>query len=352
MAANLVSQILQAIKPEIVSRIANALGIKASDVQGALAGSVPAILAMLVGVVSKPDGTRRLIEAATQLSSTGAVNSIGAGNVQAVGDKGLGALDSLLGGSSLDGLTSAIARYSGLDQGNVTTLIGLVAPFIMNGIRQEAGGLDASKVTNLLVSQKDSIAAALPSGLKSSEMLAGLRSSAGSAAQQGERTVHGAAGQARSNTNWLMWAIPLILIAGGLWYFLGRERPAPPPPAPAETTAPAPSPAPATTAADPTAQATSAIDTLKAALEGITDSESAKAALPKLQDADGQMAAVSNLLATLSPDQKKALATAITAALPALNPLFDKVLAIPGVADIAKPVIDGLRAKLDQLSKA
>ncbi|MET0483578.1 MAG: DUF937 domain-containing protein [Aestuariivirgaceae bacterium] len=353
MAANLVSQILQAIKPEMTSRIASALGIKASDVQEALAGSVPAILAVLVGVVSKPDGARRLIEAATQLSSTGAVNSLGAGNAQAVGDKGLGVLSSLLGGSSLDGLTSAIARYSGLGQGNVSTLIGLVAPFVMNGIRQEAGGLDAAKITNLLVSQKDSIAAALPSGLSSSEVLAGLRSAGSGAAQQAGRTAQGAAGQVRSNMNWVTWAIPLILIAGGLWYFLGRERAAPPPPAPAETTAPAPAPAPApTTTADPTTQATSAIDTLKAALEGITDSESAKAALPKLQDADGQLGALGNLLATLSPDQKKALAAAIMAALPALNPLFDKVLAIPGVADIAKPVIDGLRAKLDQLSKA
>jgi hypothetical protein len=147
--------------------------------------------------------------------------------------------------------------------------------------------------------------------------------------------------------NWLMWAIPPILIIGGLWYFLGRERPTPPP-TPAETTTPSP---PATTTADPTAQVSTAIASLKTALEGITDGASARAALPKLQEVDGQLASASNLVANLSADQKKALAAAITAAIPALNQLFDKVLAIPGVADIAKPAIDGLRAKLDSLSK-
>ena len=103
--------------------------------------------------------------------------------------------------------------------------------------------------------------------------------------------------------------------------------------------------------ADPTSQVTTALSSLKTALEGITDSASAKAALPKLQEVDGQLTSVSNLLANLSADQKKALAAVIAAALPALNPLFDKVLAIPGVAEFAKPVIDGLRAKLDSLSK-
>ena len=32
--------------------------------------------------------------------------------------------------------------------------------------------------------------------------------------------------------------------------------------------------------------------------------------------------------------------------MPTLNQLFDKVLAIPGVADVLKPTIDALKAKL------
>src|SRR5262245_36775591 len=161
MAGNLVSQILQAIKPEIISRIASALGIKATDVQEALAGSVPAILAVLVGVVSTPVGPRRFIDAATQLAGTSALNTLRAGSVNSVADKGQGVLSSLIGGSSLETVTAAISKFTGLDQGKASSLVGLVAPFILNGIRQEAGGLDAGKITNLLLSQKDSIAASL-----------------------------------------------------------------------------------------------------------------------------------------------------------------------------------------------
>ena len=35
-----------------------------------------------------------------------------------------------------------------------------------------------------------------------------------------------------------------------------------------------------------------------------------------------------------------------------LNPLFDKVLAIPGVAQLIKPIIDGVRTTLTALSTA
>jgi hypothetical protein len=36
--------------------------------------------------------------------------------------------------------------------------------------------------------------------------------------------------------------------------------------------------------------------------------------------------------------------------MPILNQLFDKVLAIPGVAEILKPVVDALKAKLVALA--
>ena len=36
--------------------------------------------------------------------------------------------------------------------------------------------------------------------------------------------------------------------------------------------------------------------------------------------------------------------------MPSINQLFDKVLAIPGVADIIKPTIDTLKAKLAMLT--
>ena len=44
------------------------------------------------------------------------------------------------------------------------------------------------------------------------------------------------------------------------------------------------------------------------------------------------------------------LAGLVNQFMPTLNPLFDKVLAIPGVAELIKPIIDGVRTTLTSLS--
>jgi hypothetical protein len=56
------------------------------------------------------------------------------------------------------------------------------------------------------------------------------------------------------------------------------------------------------------------------------------------------------MLAQLSPEQRKLIAGLVGPAMPALNQLFDKVLAIPGVSDVLKPVIDTVKAKLAMLT--
>jgi len=52
----------------------------------------------------------------------------------------------------------------------------------------------------------------------------------------------------------------------------------------------------------------------------------------------------------LSAEQRMALAGLVNPMMPSLNQLFDKVLAIPGVADVLKPTIDALKAKLAVLT--
>jgi hypothetical protein len=97
-------------------------------------------------------------------------------------------------------------------------------------------------------------------------------------------------------------------------------------------------------------QATDGISSLRTALSGITDPASAQAALPKLQLATAQIDKVSGMVGQLSDTQRKTLAGLVTPVMPALNQLFDKVLAIPGVAEIIKPTIDSLKTKLATLT--
>jgi hypothetical protein len=138
-----------------------------------------------------------------------------------------------------------------------------------------------------------------------------------------------------------------VILAALAWYFLGHRTTEPT--AAIQT---APSTQNLTVGnVDLGGQVTSTLDSLKTSLQGITDTASAQAALPKLQDAAAQLDKVGGLAPQLSAGAKSAFAALVAAAMPVLNDLFDKVLAKPGVATIAKPAIDGLRAKLDTLSK-
>ena len=129
--------------------------------------------------------------------------------------------------------------------------------------------------------------------------------------------------------HWLAWVIPLIAFSGWPDYLASR---APQTTAPTATT----TAQPATRAAanltvdgvDLGASVTCAIDGLKASSKGITDAATAKAALPKLQDATSALEKVNGMTGKLQAEQKSALAALIAAALPVINPLIDKVLAI------------------------
>ena len=96
----------------------------------------------------------------------------------------------------------------------------------------------------------------------------------------------------------------------------------------------------------------SALAGLKANLQGVSDVASAKAALPQLEKGAAELDKLRELSVNLPADSKNALAALLASTRPALDGLFDKILAIPGVDSIAKPPIDALRAKLDALSKA
>lgn len=97
-------------------------------------------------------------------------------------------------------------------------------------------------------------------------------------------------------------------------------------------------------------QVTDSISSVRSTLNGITDAASAQAALPRLQAATSQIDKVSGMSAQLSEGQRKMLAGLVTPGMSTLNQLFDRVLAIPGVAEVIKPTIDALRAKLVTLT--
>ena len=150
--------------------------------------------------------------------------------------------------------------------------------------------------------------------------------------------------------DWLKWVLGALALAVLAWWLFGKR--------PAEIVAPTTPPPGQVTqnltvdGVDVRSTIQTALDNLKTTLQGVSDVDSAKAALPKLDASASQLDKVRELSGKLPVDGKSALAALVTAARPSIDQLFDKVLAIPGVDAVAKPAIEALRTKLDTLSKA
>ena len=384
MPANLVSVVMQFLTPDMIAKIASALGLDRSLAQKAIGGAVPALLAGLADVAVTPNGARQLGNTLAQ-QQTGALESfknlIGGSSPNTLAETGSGMLSGLFGGAALDTMAQSIGKFAGLDGATSKSLLGMLGPVVLGtlGQQQRSAGLDASGLSALLGSQRDQIAAAIPSGLADRLSAAGLIDSAAGTLRSGtatasaagsriagasERTVAGASRAAYATTSaassqWPYWLAILAVLGGLAWYTVGRPS--------RETVAELPRPA-ATQPATGTVglappdltiggvnlanQVNSSVGTLRSVLPTITDAASAQAAIPKLREATTQLNEVGNLATKLTPEGKSTLAKLIAAATPTINQMCDKVLATPGVGDIAKPTIDELRVKLDTLSRA
>jgi hypothetical protein len=358
---------MQYLTPDMIGRIANTLGIGRSDTSSAVAAAVPALLAAFTGVAERPGGPQKLANAVKQESGVldRFTSVLGGGNQNAIVDRGSQMLSSLLGSGDQSALANAVGKFSGLGSSASSSLLGALAPVVLGTIAQQQGNrIDAGNVASLLTSQKESIAAALPSGF--GKMLSGtdlleplgdaIRRTAGAG---GEATRAAAAAVARTadntrrsaeaaatSTNWLLWAIPALAVVALLLYLFTR---------PAEQLVQQG----VTTAQNITVggmnvgkQVTDTIAGLRTTLSSITDPASAQAALPQLREATAQLDKVTGVLGQLSTSQRAVIAGLINPVMSTLNQLFDRVLTVPGVAEIIKPTIDALKAKLAVLAAA
>ena len=91
------------------------------------------------------------------------------------------------------------------------------------------------------------------------------------------------------------------------------------------------------------------IDGLQESLGSITDADSAKAALPKLEEANTQLDGLLGMTDKLPASAKGMFAGVIKNALDGLKDKVEKVTGIPGVGEIVKPILDGI---VEKLSKA
>jgi hypothetical protein len=374
---NLVEQLKGQIGGDTLSRLAGAIGAGTNETRGAVDAAIPAMLAGLTHVASTPEGARKLDDA---------VETVGDNPAAVNADGGGGILHSLMGGGLLSGLSGALSKFTGLGGGSISSLLAMCGPMILGFLKRQKTslGLDAGGVANLLSSQKQNIAAAMPAGLGSmlgsvpglgalSGMLGGAKDASGRAVGATERAVGSAGsavrGAANSITppraNIMPWAIgaAAVLILGFIVWKATHSTPSPTPAPTASNTPAAPNPPPSLSDAIPAAAqlpaanvtelSTKLTDTMKSATDtftSITDSASADTALPKLQDISKNLGSMQDQVTALPATAKTQIQSTLKPLFEKLDPLMDKAAALPGVGDKINPLITDIRTKLKALT--
>src|SRR5262249_60793935 len=124
LAAIRVSLVMQFLTPDMVGRIATALGFDRNKVQAAISGAVPALLAAFNDVATQPGGAQKLADAARQ--QTGSLENfasmLAAEGQSSLLDQGSQLLSSLVSGRDQNALIGAISKFTGLGQGVIGSL--------------------------------------------------------------------------------------------------------------------------------------------------------------------------------------------------------------------------------------
>jgi hypothetical protein len=399
-ADNLVTLVMQQFGPSILDKLGSSLGINRDTAQTAVGSAVPALLAGLAGLASRPEGAAQLNAALHQPDSglqDDLSSILGSHRQSAAVDQGQSLLGSLFGGSTMQGIAGALAKYTGLGQGTIMTLLGLLGPVVMGVLRrqQRSEGLNAGGLANLLKGQMGNIAGALPSGLPNMLRGTGILDSLGDRVGEGARaagtaansaaaaarsaagevhsmagnipgaTARAAAGAGTATTAmarrgsaaagglplWLLGIGALIVIGLIAYWLLGRSDMQTAVRQGVEQTKDAASSL-VVGGVDLGKELTGATQSATSALQSVTDAASAKGALPKLQDATAQLDKLEGMKAQLPAAGKQMLADMIAKLQPTLQAAIDKVSTIPDAGDVLKPALDPLLAKLNALRAA
>jgi hypothetical protein len=355
---NIVKIILDMFGEGALGKLASKLGLSEMQAKSGVTAAVPAMLSALTAKTTEPGGAAAIDRAIDSVSSQsfGEVGDASTGTGASGAQQGTSVLSGLFGGGMLSSLTSGLGRYLGVGEAKISSLLGMVAPAVL-GALGKAKSATGMSISNLLASQKDNILSALPSGLggilKGVPGLGGLMGS-----------VPGVAGAARAATGGLSKVLVPVLVLGALglgalWFFSSRRdtpevsRPSLPSVSTPDLPA-APEPSLAAAKLPDVSALTrdlgSTLEKVTRSLEGITDSASAQAALPKLKESLTSIDALEAMIAKVPENARGPITSAIDSARPRLKSLADKALAIPGVGDTLKPTVDSLLAKLDALA--
>jgi outer membrane protein OmpA-like peptidoglycan-associated protein len=263
VSVNLIELAKSYLSTEVLNQLGGALGESPERLEKAASAGLPAILAGMLKKASTPSGAGSLSDMmkhdAPGLKDLGGLDGVlgnlgsflGGGSLDVIVKQGQTILNALFGGN-LSSVIDVITRASGIKTGSASSLMGMLAPMLLGLMKRQLGGhgLSASGLTDLLMSQKDTISRFAPPELSSALGLSSLSDLGSKAAALGSTATRAATKEAASALP--SWLLPVAGLAALLLlgFFLmrgGSEEPQPAPTAPpvvsAPTTKPAPDPA-------------------------------------------------------------------------------------------------------------
>ena len=354
---NIVDVIKSQLSGEVIAKLSSLVGESEDKTKAAVGAAVPGLLSVLASLATS-GGADKLINALKQVDTGtgGGFGDVLSGQAGQVAEKGGSLLNILLGSNALPTIISILSKYSGVPAGPLKTLLSYLAPLILATIAKQFSGkpLTSSALSSFFAEQKSNITAALPPGLS----LANIPGFA--TVTTAPRPVASTAPAESSGLpGWLLPLVALGLLGALAWYFFGNQPAAdvkPVPETPVVVKKEEPKPVPelvvpkaAVSLPDPTklgTDLTSIFSSLTDILGGVKDVPTAETAAPKLTDLTPKLDGLKTLWDKLPDVAKSSISKIAVDHLGKLKELVAEVLAIPGVSEKLKPVLDIILAKL------
>jgi OmpA-OmpF porin, OOP family len=186
MSINLLDLLKSEVGSQLLGPAASFLGESEASTNKALGGILPSILGGLMDKGSDSAGAGNIMDM-LKGADPSLLNNIGSifgggnsgGGLSSLLTGGSGVLGMLFGNNKLGSLIDVVTSFSGMKKSSSSTLLKLVAPFIMSAIggKVKNMGLDALGLSKLLGEQKSFVKDALPAGFGNALGLSSLGSS-------------------------------------------------------------------------------------------------------------------------------------------------------------------------------
>jgi hypothetical protein len=392
---NIVDLVKDQLTSQVLGSLGSLVGTNEAQTKAASAAAVPAMLGGLAKLAGTSQGAGQLASAlgGLDLGMLGNLAGVlGGSNASKMADKGGSLLGTLFGNSATSMIVETLASFLGIKGGIARSMLSYLAPVVLGTVAKQltssGKSIDASGIQSLFADQSRNIQSALPAGLSLGDfgsIAKAVTSATSGGASHSSHASHGHVERKQESSgfpSWLPWlALPLIAI--GAFLLMNKDKGAKPADKgavvvnqtemmkkmaeaqksgealagkAAEKVADAGAEAVKTTTdavAAAVEKATDAIDMtafggdmtglfgkLTDSFKGITDVPSAEAAVPGLKDLAGILEGYKATADKLPEAGKATVKEMVGTNLGTLQPIIDTVLAIPGVGDILRPIVE------------